>query len=122
MIDLTAALEQARALQPLLWTHTVVVERPTVTVTGGTSSTTFQPVYDGPGRVVIEDAPPVLSPSGEVAAFPAAYVTIPHTVTPKRGYRVTVTAGTPAVPGPLWVESVGVGIGTATRFLCRAVR
>ena len=121
-MDLTAAIEQARALQPLLWTHTVVVERPTVTVTGGTSSTTFQPVYDGPGRVVIEDAPPVLSPSGEVATPAIAYVTIPHTVTPKREDRVTVTAGTPAVPGHLWVESVGVEIGTATRFQCRTIR
>ena len=121
-MDLTVILEQARALQPLLWTHTVVVERPTVTVAGGTSSTTFAPVYAGPGRVVIEDAPPVVSPSGEVAAFPAAYVTIPHTVTPKRGDRVTVTAGTPAVPDHLWVESVGVGIGTATRFQCRTIR
>lgn len=121
-MDLTAALEQARALQPLLWAHTVVVERPTVTVAGGASSTTFAPVYDGPGRVVIEDAPPVVSPSGEIATPAIAYVTVPHTVTPKREDRVTVTAGTPAVPGHLWVESVGVGIGTATRFLCRAIR
>ena len=120
-MDLTAILEQARALQPLLWTHTVVVERPTVTV-AGTSSTTFAPVYDGPGRVTVEAVPPTVTPSGEVAAFPAAYVTIPHTVTPKRGDRVTVTAGTPAVPGHPWVESVGVGIGTATRFQCRAIR
>ena len=121
-MDLTAALEQARALQPLLWTHTVVVERPTVTVAGGTSSTTFQAVYAGPGRVVIEDAPPVVSPSGEIATPAIAYVTVPHTVTPKRGDRVTVTAGTPAVPGSLWVEAINVGIGTATRFLCRAIR
>ena len=121
-MDLTAALEQARTLQPLLWAHAVVVERPTVTVVGGTSSTTFAPVYDGPGRVVVEAAPPTVTPAGEVAAFPAAYVTIPHTATPKRGDRVTVTAGTPAVPGPLWVESVGVGAGTATRFQCRTIR
>lgn len=121
-MDLTAILDQARALQPLLWGHTVVVERPTVTVTSGTSSTTFAPVYDGPGRVTVEAAPPTVTPSGEVAAFPAAYVTIPHTATPKRGDRVTVTAGTPAVPGPLWVEAVEAGAGTATRFLCRAVR
>ena len=121
-MDLTGILEQARALQPLLWGHTVVVERPTVTVTGGTSSTTFAPVYDGPGRVTVEAVPPTVTPSGEVAAFPAAYITIPHTVTPQRGDRVTVTAGTPTIPGPLWVEAVEAGAGTATRFLCRAVR
>ena len=121
-MDLTAALEQARTLQPLLWAHTVVVERPTVTTTGGVSSTTFQPVYDGPGRVTVEAVPPTVTSSGEVAAFPAAYVTIPHAVTPKRGDRVTVTAGTPAVSGPLWVEAVEAGMGTATRFLCRAIR
>ena len=121
-MDLTAILEQARALQPLLWTHTLVVERPTVTVAGGTSSTTFAPVYAGPGRVVIEDAPPVVSPSGEVATPAIAYVTVPHTVTPKREDRVTVTAGAPAIPDHLWVESVGVEIGTATRFQCRTIR
>ena len=73
-------------------------------------------------RLTVEAVAPTVTPSGEVAAFPAAYVTIPHTVTPKRGDRVTVTAGTPAIPGPLWVEAVEAGIGTATRFQCRTIR
>ena len=130
MVNISSAINQARALQERLFTETLTITHQTGTRFDEDlrrTIPTWADLYTGAGRAATLDPGAAEVINAETASTPLVAVTIPHdTPTLPRDARIQITAsttGSPLVGTTVWVTSEATLHGhTARRYLCRTVR